>query len=237
MLDERQYRSAQACTAGIRGSGKALPLSACKEIEQAVDAHGRSREVLGREQERWLAQRLGASGAVWNVLAQGVLMAHLDSRADCQFPAVQAEPQVWTDSWGGYMVARQRIVDLMDRHRAKNPIVLGGDIHSHFVNRVLKDWRSPQSAVVAPEFVCTSISSYLRNLEPLRQAGSGNERAIVDLDCRHHGYVVCDVGKSDFEVAMMRVTPNAYVPAFAETKAEVSLKYRVGAGDPEPRKA
>ncbi|HZT46548.1 MAG TPA: alkaline phosphatase D family protein [Hyphomicrobiaceae bacterium] len=237
MLDERQYRSDQACTTRIRGGGRTLPLSACKEIEQPEDAQGRSREMLGREQEGWLARRLDASRAVWNVLAQGVMLTHIDSRADCQFPAIQAEPHVWTDSWGGYMVARQRIVDLLARHRAKNPVVLGGDIHAHFVNRVLQNWKDPQSPAVAPEFVCTALSSFVRNLEPLRQAGSGNERAIVDLDCRSNGYVVCDVSKESFDVAMMRVAPDARVATFAEAKAEASLKYRVSAGDPEPRKA
>jgi hypothetical protein len=66
--------------------------------------------------------------------------------------------------------------------------------------------------------------------------GSGNERAIVDLDCRHHGYVVCDVTKDDFQVAAMRVTPNAFVGSIAEAKAEVGMRYRVSAGDLEPRK-
>ena len=67
-------------------------------------------------------------------------------------------------------------------------------------------------------------------------SGSGNERAIVDLDCRHHGYVVCDVTKDDFQVAAMRVTPNAFVGNIAESKAEVGMRYRVNAGDLEPRK-
>jgi alkaline phosphatase D len=237
MLDERQYRTAQACAkTRLRGNGQVIALADCPDIVPAVGADGQGREMLGREQEQWLAARLGSSNAVWNVLAQGVMMASLDSRADCQFEAVKTEPHIWTDGWSGYLAARQRVIDLMDRHRAKNPIVLGGDIHSHFVNRILKDWKDQQSATVAPEFVCTSISSNLRNLEPLRGPGSGNERAIVDLDCRHHGYVVCDVTKDDFQVAAMRITPNAFVGKIEQAKAEVGMRYRVSAGDPEPRK-
>jgi hypothetical protein len=89
---------------------------------------------------------------------------------------------------------------------------------------------------VAPEFVCTAISSFVRNLEPLTAPGSGNERAIVDLDCRHNGYMVCDVTKADFQVAAMRITPSAFVAKFEDAKAEVGMRYRVSAGDPEPRK-
>ena len=36
---------------------------------------------------------------------------------------------------------------------------------------------------------------------------------------------------------MTRITPSAFVPTFAEAKTEVGLKYRVSAGDPEPRNA
>ena len=234
MLDERQYRSAQACAKKLRGNGQVIELADCPDIVPAAGANGRSREMLGREQEQWLASRLGTSNAVWNVLAQGVMMAHVDSRADCQFPEVKTGPQLWTDGWSGYIAARQRVIDLMDRHRAKNPVVLGGDIHSHFVNRIVKDWKDPQnSRAVAPEFVCTAISSNLRNLEPLK---AGNKGSVVDVDCRHHGYVRCDVTKDEFQVSHMRITPSAFVGSIGEAKAEVGLNYRVSAGDPEPRK-
>ena len=122
MLDERQYRSDQACSKNeLEGKGRPVALSACEEIKNVVDKRGRRREVLGREQEQWLGSELARSQATWNVLAQGVMMAHIDSRADCQFPTVKTEEYIWTDGWSGYLAARQRVVDLMDLHRAKNP--------------------------------------------------------------------------------------------------------------------
>jgi alkaline phosphatase D len=163
-------------------------------------------------------------------------MAQIDTRADCIFDAIKTEPFVWTDGWSGYAAARQRIIDLMAQYSSKNPVVMGGDIHAHFVNRILKDWKKSDSPTVAPEFVTTAISSHLRNWEPLRSAGSGNERNIVDLDCRNHGYVLCDVTKDTFDVRLMRVSPNAFEDDISKTKAEVSMKYRVTAGSPEPRK-
>jgi alkaline phosphatase D len=234
MLDERQYRAPQACPEPLRGGGRAMALSGCPEIEREVDAKGRRREMLGREQEQWLASRLAGSEAAWNVLAQGVMMAHVDTRSDCQFASPRTEAHVWSDGWSGYMAARQRIVDLMHRHRARNPVVIGGDIHAHFVNRILKDWKDPQgSPAVAPEFVCTAVSSFVRNLEPLR---ADNRRSVVDLDCDHNGYVVCDVTRDDFQVSMMQVLPHARVPRIEEARAHAGLAYRVTAGDPEPRK-
>lgn len=236
MLDERQYRSDQACAKGLRGNGRALSLGECPEIEAMIGADGNARDMLGREQSRWLERQFDTSKAVWNVLAQGVMMAAIDSRADCNWKEPRTETMIWTDGWGGYTVARQRVVDLMEKHRAKNPVVLSGDVHSHFVTRVLKDWKDQNSACVAPEFTCTAISSFLRNLEPWAGPGGGNERTIVDLDSRHHGYVVCDVTKDTFDVTAKRITPNAILPETAAVKSETSYAYRVTVGDPEPRK-
>ncbi len=236
MLDERQYRSDQACAKGLRGNARTLSLGECPEIEAMIGADGAARDMLGREQSRWLERQFDTSKAVWNVLAQGVMMAAIDSRADCNWKEPRTETMIWTDGWGGYTVARQRVVDLMEKHRAKNPVVLSGDVHSHFVTRVLKDWKDQNSACVAPEFTCTAISSFLRNIEPWAGPGGGNERTIVDLDCRHHGYVVCDVTKDTFDVAAKRITPNAFLPDTASVKAETSYAYRVTAGNPEPRK-
>jgi alkaline phosphatase D len=201
-----------------------------------IGADGTARDMLGREQSRWLERQLQSSKAVWNVLAQGVMMAAIDSRADCNWKEPRTETMIWTDGWGGYTVARQRVVDLMEKHRVKNPIVLSGDVHSHFVTRVLKDWKDQNSACIAPEFTTTAISSFLRNLEPWAGPGGGNERTIVDLDSRHHGYVVCDVTKDTFDVSAKRITPNAILPDIASVRSETSYAYRVTAGDPEPRK-
>ena len=110
-----------------------------------------------------------------------------------------------TDSWSGYIAARQRVIDLMDRYGAKNPIVLGGDVHCHFVNKILKDWANPKSMPVAPEFVCTAISSFTRDFSPVAAPGGVNKNTIVNVHGRHNGYVVCDVSKDEFRVAMEAV--------------------------------
>lgn len=236
MLDERQYRSDQACPQALRGGGRALTLKECPDIEAMIGADGTHRDILGEAQSLWLARQLETSQATWNILAQGVMMAAIDSRADCNFPKPKDETYMWSDGWGGYAVARQRVVDLLERHRAKNPIVLSGDVHSHFVTRVLKDWKDQNSPSVAPEFVCTAISSNLRNYEPWAAQGGGNEGTIVDVDCRHHGYTLCEVTKDHFDVTAKRIIPDASLPKIEDVRAEKSFTYRVAVGDPEPHK-
>ena len=236
MLDARQYRADQACPQGLDGGGHIIALADCPDIQKATDESGSPRVMLGQEQLQWLTEQLEASPATWNILAQGLMMAQIDFRADCRLDAPKTEPFVWTDGWSGYAAARQRVIDLMAAHQRKNPVVLGGDVHAHFVNRIVQDWRESGSPAVAPEFICTAISSSLGNWESLRAVGSGNEQTIVDLDCRSHGYVLCDVTKDTFDVTMKRVAPNAFVSPIETAKSEVSLRYRVTAGDPEPRK-
>ena len=237
MLDERQYRSAQACPKSkLEGKGRLVALEgSCKsEIESVVDQRGRRREMLGLEQERWLAAQLAGSKARWNVLAQGVMMAHVNTRADCKFNPIKKIAHASTDSWSGYIAARQRVVDLLDRHGAKNPVVLGGDVHCHLANKILKDWENPKSEPVAPEFVCTAISSYIRDMKYLTVKDSGNENTIVGIHDEHHGYVVCDVTKDEFQVSMVGV--DATSDTIGDKPVAVN-RYRVRAGRHEPEKA
>ena len=44
-------------------------------------------------------------------------------------------------------------------HHIRNPVVLTGDIHSHWANELLTDFDRPDSPPVGVEFVGTSISS------------------------------------------------------------------------------
>ena len=61
------------------------------------------------------------------------------------------------DPWDGYRAERDRLRQFL-ADRRPNPIVLTGDIHTHWVNDLKVDFDDP-SAEVGTEFVGTSISS------------------------------------------------------------------------------
>ena len=84
VLDTRQYRSDQANGDGTRRR--------CAETDPA-------RTIPGAAQEQWLLDGLGASPARWNVLAQQVLMAQLDSDPG-------AGTTIPNDAWDGYAANR-----------------------------------------------------------------------------------------------------------------------------------
>jgi alkaline phosphatase D len=139
VLDTRQYRSDQPCAEAV---GPSCP-----------DHVRPDRSILGAAQREWLFDGLAASRARWNVLAQQVLVARFRART-------RADEEAWSmDKWDGYPAERDALMNALARSGAANPVVLTGDIHSSWVNRLLRDFDDEGSAVVGTEFVGTSISS------------------------------------------------------------------------------
>jgi alkaline phosphatase D len=147
MLDDRQYRHVQACPDPNRGGGASVvDDSACPERNDP------DRSLLGRAQEQWLRAGLDASVARWNVLGQQTLMAQLDRTPG---PGVTH----WTDSWDGYPAARKRLLDFVAERKPNNVLVIGGDVHCHWVCDLKQDFTRPEAPAVATEFCGTSITS------------------------------------------------------------------------------
>ena len=194
VLDTRQYRSKQPCGG---------------ENEVTCAAHvSPGQTILGDAQRRWLADGLAASGARWNVLAQQVMMARLRGVRD-------DGSETWSmDKWDGYPGERRALLDLLAERRVSNPVVLTGDIHSHWVTDLLADFEDERSAVVATEFVGTSISSGGDG----QAMTAGGERIVgVNPHIRFYngqrGYVVAtvtpDLWTSDYRIVPYVSEPGA----------------------------
>jgi alkaline phosphatase D len=185
VLDSRQYRSA-------------LSLE---------DRNDPARSILGMEQEQWLLDRLGASTARWNVLAQQVMVAQLDRLTD---PGLQ---QLNPDTWDGYAASRDRIFGgIVERH-VRNPVVLTGDAHVNCAFDLKQDYNDPDSATIAAEFVGTSITSGGNGSDT---SAGGQEWLAANPHLRffnnQRGYVRCtvssDVWTADYRVVDRVTTPN-----------------------------
>lgn len=188
LLDDRQYRSHQACAPAGRGGSTSVG-AACRERLEP------QRTLLGPEQEAWLAQGLASSRARWNILAQQTLMAQCS-----QAPAgSEGEGRFWTDGWDGYPAARQRLMSDIARHRPANPLVISGDVHSFFASELRSDFyrpASPANPVLATEFCGTSVTSNSRPqarteqylaMNPHIAYGRSDRRgfAVMDLTPEH----------------------------------------------------
>jgi alkaline phosphatase D len=85
-----------------------------------------ARQLLGAEQETWLATELPASTATWKLVGQQVMMA--------QLPQFLNE-----DAWDGYPAARTRFFDLLEQQQVHDVVVLTGDIHSSWAWDLTRD--------------------------------------------------------------------------------------------------
>jgi alkaline phosphatase D len=146
VLDTRQYRSHQVCPRSGRGGSNTVDAAGCRErLDPRLT-------MLGAAQEKWLQDGLAASHARWNVIAQPTLMAQADRKP--------GEGQAfWTDGWDGYPQARERLLKFIAGRRIANPLVIGGDVHMSVVADLKTDFDDARAAVVATEFVGTSITS------------------------------------------------------------------------------
>jgi alkaline phosphatase D len=169
LLDTRQYRSDQACGAGLAAR--------CPELDDPA------RTMLGAEQEAWLAAALPVAPARWDVLAQQVAMTN-----------AEALGQVNTDQWDGYGPARRRLVESLVAAGLRNAIVLSGDLHAALVGDVRLDQRT-----VATEFVGPSLSSrFPDDLARAFSLLPAVAPAVLWTDATVHGYVVCELTPDSF---------------------------------------
>ena len=213
VLDDRQYRDHQACARPGRG-GSAVVGPECEERTRE------DRTLLGRAQERWLAQALADSKARWNLLVQQTLFV----------PAgrpMERGMQYWTDGWDGYPAARERLLAALAKSGAANPVVLGGDVHTNYVADVHARPGDPGSPVVAAEFCGTSITSQGGGRKLVQSIREANPH-IRYADGSRRGYAMLDIGRERLE-ARLRV-----LDTVARRDAEVSTaaRFTVLAGRP-----
>jgi alkaline phosphatase D len=188
MLDTRQYRSPQACPRPPRVGGSRVFVDECPQWEEP------GRTMLGRLQESWLDRRLRASGARWNLLAEGVVFSLVDEDPG---PRVQH----WNDSWAGYPAARRRLLGSVAASGAANPLILGGDIHAFIAADQRLQAGDPASPIIMSELVTTSITSGpppKRVMEAYQR--DGNDVLFADGDRR--GYLWMEIGTRRLEARL-----------------------------------
>jgi alkaline phosphatase D len=173
VLDTRQYRTDQP--------------NNDKQSDLVGDVMRSDAEMLGKEQEQWLQEELKASQATWNVLAQQVMMARVDRRPG-------EERGFSMDQWSGYEVPRRRLMSFLKDNSIANPVVLTGDIHCNWVNDLKIDFDNEKEAVIATEFVGTSISSGGDGVDKLETTDTMySENPFVKFFNAQRGYVDCTI--------------------------------------------
>jgi alkaline phosphatase D len=193
VLDTRQYRTDQP-----GGGRNQVP---------PPEATSPQSSMLGAEQERWLDRTLAASGGIWNVLAQQVMIGRIDRKIGEEFAYSM-------DQWPGYELPRRKLLQGLADANISNPVVLTGDIHSNWVNDLALDWEGGSAKVVATEFVGTSITSGGNGKRLAEQeAAHMTENPFLHFYSAERGYVSCTVTptewKSDYQAVEFVDKPGA----------------------------
>ncbi|WCT74300.1 alkaline phosphatase D family protein [Sphingomonas naphthae] len=178
IVDDRQYRGPRACQPPGLIEAHTPYQSLVGRCDDLFDP---GRTMLGATQERWLMDRLGATKAQWNLLAQQTLM-HQQGRIDSAHP--ERGVQYSADNWSGYPAARDRIFRRWVEAGTSNPLALGGDIHA-FAAADVQDPARPDGRPIASEFVGGSITSLFHDASFKPQAPANG---LVYAENEIHGY-------------------------------------------------
>lgn len=182
-LDTRSYRSDQACG----DDWSRYPCAGVRDPQATV---------LGAAQERWLLDGLNASKTRWNALAQQVMFSDFSRDAKAE--------RINLDSWAGYAVPRERLLNHLQQQRLRNVVVLSGDEHQHYALDVKLQGGQSDSPTVLTEFVGSSMSSGGDGAD----LGRGG-RAVWDRNphCKlyngQRGYLVCEVRPDAWQTDFM----------------------------------
>ena len=184
ILDTRQYRSDQPNKDGRD------PLN---------DAAFNPRNtLLGDTQRQWLFNNLSKSTGTWNVLAQQVMMGmHGHAKKD-------SEAIYSMDAWTGYAAERESLLKFISDRKVANPIVLTGDVHRPRANELRLDDRKHDQAIVASEFIATSLSSggdgseKLKGIEALMAYNPG-----IKYNNSQRGYLRCTLTPEKYQTDFM----------------------------------
>lgn len=213
MLDTRQYRTDQPCDDGF---GSLDPDSVLLESQYGTlycpdEILDPDSSMLGDSQEAWLQRRLSQSHAVWNLMAQGIMVTRWNLAPFAQLllpPGYEVNTLFNVDAWDGYRAAQERLQAMLAELRPNNPIILTGDIHAAWGANIPESYGLENADIVAAEFVSTSIASTFTALNPAQTdmivratlardpaSGKGANDDIEFFNGLFRGYYLCDISR------------------------------------------
>ncbi|MFG6446740.1 alkaline phosphatase D family protein [Roseateles sp. BYS180W] len=218
-LDDRQFRAPHACPQPGRGGANTVTLEQCPALADP------QRSLLGTAQEAWLARQWDRQR--WNLLAQQTLMAGLTWQDREAHGGLY-----WTEGWNGYMATRDRLLQGLHAARARNTVVLGGDVHANYVAQLHLDALNVSGPVLASEFCGTSISSHGMAQSRIDAARPFNPQ-LLHARSDERGYVLFELSPKLLQAQLRSVLE----PERADSAVAVQARFVVEDGRPGPQAA
>jgi alkaline phosphatase D len=204
MLEERLLAREEQIPGLLNLAGTEIGLVPIGEVEN------NDRELIGAEQEAWLAETLRTTPAKWKLIGQGVMFGQFKLVGLPEI--IEVLPQlslsgvyINSDQWDGYPDARERVFDILtggDGGAAVgNVVVLTGDIHTSWAMDLTPDPNNllvynplTGDGSVAVEFVATSITSPgLDTFGPFQPLIPILNPHMKYVDLTRKGYLLLDI--------------------------------------------
>ena len=136
--------------------------------------------LLGAAQKQWLKATLMGSTTAWRVICNNTPMMRFGF--DTTFRKGGHPSAIWwTDSWDGYPVERQELMEFMLEAGIRNVVSVTGDRHAHFAGMICDDYDGPSPVPVIPEFAGGAVSALDRLSIQSRVAARDPELAKLVL--------------------------------------------------------
>lgn len=188
VLDTRQYRTPHPCATAAQRGGQV--------VERCAAVVDPAATMMGAAQEHWLRAGLGRERARWSLVAQQTLFSRL--------ALPQGPGAYYSDIWDGYVATRSRTLTALEQPSVRNAVILGGDVHSFWLNDIRHDFDRPETAPIASEIVTSCLAS--RNGPvALFSPAQGLNPHVRYLDNAHAGYVLLDIAKDHIGVDVRAV--------------------------------
>lgn len=242
MLEERLLARDEQEVGLVEVSGVEIGLVPAGDVESD------DRQLIGAEQEAWLAETLRATPAKWKLLGQGVMFGHFKLVGLPE--VVQVLPELSLggvylnpDQWDGYPDARRRVFDVITGSdggaAVANVVVLTGDIHTSWAMDLSTDPNNPLvynpltgAGSVAVEFVATSITSPgLDSFGPFAPLIPVMNPHMKYVDLTQKGYLLLDITPERV------VGEHWYIPTIAEPSDAESFGAAFAVADGQNRLA
>ena len=133
----------------------------------------------------------------------------------------------WTDGWDGYAPARKRLLQTVVDRKVPGVVVLGGDVHAHYVADLKADFDDAAPPVVATEFCGTSITSRGAAQDRVTEAMRHNPHVHYGRSDQR-GYVACRLDADALHARLMAVDK----PEDPTSAVGVAARFVVDAGRP-----
>jgi len=142
-----------------------------------------SRTMLGEEQREWFLKNLEDSDATWKVVGNQVIFSYLNWGHDSF--------SINLDSWDGYPVERQMVVNAIRKDSIENVVFVTGDTHSAWAfeatHEPFKNYdQDTGEGAFGVEFGTTSINSGNSNERFPTEAVLAHEKKIVNSEINPH---------------------------------------------------